>query len=104
MPSRGFVPEATVVADGGALPASASNGCWESYLQHALHDPSCVISDLVVGKGACTDDAFQHTSAAVSATAFSKVTFESIVKVMLLGLHVSPSSSYLVLRREWKTS
>jgi hypothetical protein len=69
------------------LSDSTADGCWEPNLEHALHDAIRVVSDLVIGEGARTDDALQDASAPVCTGAIPKVIFESVVETGLLSLH-----------------
>ena len=64
-----------------------ADGCWEPYLEHALHYPGRVVSDLVIGKSPRTDDALQDASAPVCTGAIPKLVVESVVEAGLLGLH-----------------
>ena len=67
---------------------STADGCWETYLEHSLHNTTGVVSDLVIGEGSRTDDALQDASAPVCTGAIPKMVVVSVVEATLLGLHV----------------
>jgi hypothetical protein len=69
------------------LSDSTADRCWETYLEHTLHDASRVVSDLVISERSCADDALQDASAPVCSGAIPKVIFDSVVEAGLLGLH-----------------
>ncbi len=68
------------------LSDSTADWCWEPYEEHAFHHPARVVSDLVIGEGARTDDALQDASAPVRTGAIPKIALKSVVEATLLRM------------------